>query len=88
MLENGLIQRLVGVVPNLDPNTLAGGGATTLRGMVSADKLSLVLDIYNDSIRSIWYLGLALSCLVLLTALGMEWKSVKKDTKKTENTEP
>ncbi|KAL6721753.1 hypothetical protein ACLMJK_000858 [Lecanora helva] len=78
LLENRLIQGLQGIIPNLDPSTLTNGGATTLRGMVSEDKLPLVLEKYNDSIRSIWYLGLALSCLIFVASLGMEWKSVKK----------
>ena len=45
-------------------------------------KLDFVLQVYNDSMRSIWYLGLALACLVFVTSFGFEWKSVKKEAEK------
>ena len=82
LLQNKLVQRLEGVVPSLSPSALAHGGAASLRHMVPAEKLSLVLDIYNDSIRSIWYLGLGLSCWIFLASLGMEWRTVKKTTRR------
>lgn len=85
LLENKLAQRLEGLIPGLDTSALADGGATSLRSMVSKEKLSIVLDVYNDSIRSIWYLALGLSCLIFLASLGMEWRSVKKDRKKTDD---
>lgn len=81
LLENKLVDGLSGIIPDLDPSTLADGGATSLRSMVSEDKLPAVLDVYNESIRSIWYLGLALSCLIFVASLGMPWMSVKKDKK-------
>jgi hypothetical protein len=37
--------------------------------------------VYNDSLRSIWYLGLGLACLVFVAAWCFEWKSVKAKTK-------
>ena len=88
LLENKLLQGLKAVIPNLDPSSLADGGATSLRGMVSKDMLLTVLDIYNDSIRSIWYLALALSCLIFLASFGMEWRSVKKEEKRYEDSLP
>lgn len=81
LLENRLIEGLKEVIPSLSSSTLADGGATSLRSMVSEDKLPIVLDTYNDSIRSIWYLALSLSCLIFLASFGMEWKSVKKEKK-------
>ena len=77
MLEIKLVKGLGGTIPNLDASTLANGGATSLRNMVSKDMLPFVLDVYNDSIRSIWYLTLGLACLSFVASLGMEWKSVK-----------
>lgn len=84
LLENKLAQGLERVIPGLDTSALADGGATSLRSMVSKEKLSIVLDVYNDSIRSIWYLALGLSCLIFLASLGMKWRSVK-DRKKTDD---
>jgi len=83
LLETKLLKNLSPIIPNLDAATLQNGGATTLRNMVSADRLPVVLDVYNDSIRSIWYLVLGLACLGLVASLGMEWKSVKGKKDKT-----
>ena len=85
LLENKLAQGLERLIPGLDTSALADGGATSLRSMDSKEKLSIVLDLYNDSIRSIWYLALGLSCLIFLASLGMEWRSVKKDRNKTDD---
>ncbi|KAL9580461.1 MAG: hypothetical protein Q9212_004480 [Teloschistes hypoglaucus] len=87
LLQTRLIRGLRDLIPDLDPKTLANGGATSLRGMVPADKLSVLLHVYNDAIRSIWYLALGLSCLIFVASLGMEWRSVK-DKKKGDDTQP
>lgn len=82
LLQNRLVLKLKPIIPDVDASTLANGGATSFRAMVSSDQLPAVLDAYNDSIRSIWYLALGLSCLILLASFGMEWKSVKQSTTK------
>ena len=77
LLETKLYNGLKPIVPGLDRATLANGGAGTIRNLVPEDKLHLVLDVYNDSIKSIWYLALGMACLGFVAAWGMEWKSVK-----------
>lgn len=77
LLENGLVSGLRDILPDLDPSTISGAGATAIRDMVSLDQLPVVLREYNDSIKSIWYLGLGLSCLVFVASWGFEWRSVK-----------
>ncbi|KAG9950963.1 MFS general substrate transporter, partial [Aureobasidium melanogenum] len=77
LLENGLVSGLKDILPNLDPNTISGGGASAIRDMVSPDQLPIVLRVYNDSIKSVWYLCLGLSCLVFVASWGFEWRSVK-----------
>lgn len=77
LLENKLISGLKDIIPDLDPSTISGAGATALRHIVSAEELPVVLAVYNDSIRSIWYLGLGLSCLAFVASWGLEWRSVK-----------
>ncbi|KAG8525366.1 uncharacterized protein KY384_009010 [Bacidia gigantensis] len=84
VLEENLNQGLGKIIPDLDSSTLANRGATSLSSMVSTDKLSQVLDIYNHSMRSIWYLALALSSLIFMASWVMEWKSVKKAHKSDE----
>ncbi|KAG9693576.1 MFS general substrate transporter, partial [Aureobasidium melanogenum] len=77
LLENGLVSGLKDVLPNLDPSTISGGGASAIRDMVTPDQLPIVLRVYNDSIKSVWYLCLGLSCLVFVASWGFEWRSVK-----------
>lgn len=78
LLANKLIAGLRGQIPNFDPGSIANQGVTSLRDQVPADKLRMVLEVYNNALQSIWYVGLALACLILVGSLGMEWKSVKK----------
>ncbi|KAG9857544.1 MFS general substrate transporter, partial [Aureobasidium melanogenum] len=77
LLENGLISGLKNILPGLNTRTISGGGASAIRDMVSPDQLPIVLKVYNNSIRSVWYLGLGLACLVFLASWGFEWRSVK-----------
>lgn len=77
LLQSKLINGLGQVIPDLDASTLVNAGAGALRGKVSEDKLPLVIQVYNDSMRSIWYLILGLACLSMVGSLLMEWKSVK-----------
>ncbi|CAD0093561.1 unnamed protein product [Aureobasidium mustum] len=77
LLGNGLISGLKDILPDLDPSKISGGGASAIRDIVSPNQLPIVLRVYNDSIRSIWYLGLGLSCLVFMASWGFEWRSVK-----------
>ena len=80
LLENGLISGLKDILPDLDPSTISGGGASAIRDLVSSDQLRIVLRVYNDALRSVWYLGLGLACLVFVASWGFEWKSVKAKT--------
>ena len=84
LLEDQLVKKLRPILPNLDPSSLANGGATAVRNLASTDQLPAVLAAYNDAIRVIWYLGIGLSCLVLIAGCGFEWKSVKPAKKKDE----
>jgi hypothetical protein len=84
LLETRLVKGLGGIIPDLDASTLANGGAASLRDMVSKDMLPTVLGVYNDSIRSIWYLALGMACLSFVASLGMEWKSVKAKKDKAD----
>ena len=86
LLEAKLVEGLDGKV-NLHASAIANGGATSLRTQVPDDKLNFVLQVYNDSLSSIWYLALALSCLVFVASFGFEWKSVKENKENGSNVE-
>ena len=78
LLEDQLINGLDGKV-QFDPDTISSGGATSLRTEVPPDQLGFVLNVYNRSFVSIWYLAFGLACLVFVSSFGLEWKSVKKE---------
>ena len=80
LLQNRLVQRLAPL--GIDGNAVANGGATSLRSLVPADKLPQVLDAYNDSLKGIWYAGLAMAILGFLASFGYEWKNVKEAEQK------
>lgn len=80
LLENGLISGLKDILPDLNPSAISGGGASAVRDLVSSDQLPVVLRVYNDALRSVWYLCLGLACLVFVASWGFEWKSVKAKT--------
>jgi hypothetical protein len=81
VLENNLATGLVGKIPNFDPSSIARQGATSIRMLVPPDKLPLVLQVYNDSLRPVWYIAIGLSALIFISSFGFEWKSVKKAKK-------
>lgn len=89
VLQTSLVKDLKPILPNIDPHILAGQGATSLRTMVSKDQLPEVLKIYNAALRSVWYLALGLAAVTFVSALGIEWRSVKetKNKKKKDDEE-
>lgn len=69
-------------IPSLDAANLAQVGATTIRDLVKdPNTLRLVLEVYNDSVVKTYYIALAMSCVAILGALTIEWKSVKGQEK-------
>ncbi|KAJ6544229.1 putative HC-toxin efflux carrier [Mycena capillaripes] len=72
-LKDGLASR----VPSVDPATVLGAGATSLRTAVDASILPAVIAVYNDALVSAFYVSVAMAALSLIGALAIEWKSVK-----------
>lgn len=78
ILTNMLISRLVGVVPGLDSSKIINGGATELiHTAPDADKITVRL-AYNYSITRIFLAAMGVTLGGLVSALGMEWLSIKK----------
>ena len=83
LLQNKLRSGLGKIIPDFDPRTISDAGATSLQSLVSAAQLPAVLKVYNESMRSIWYLTIGFTFLVFVGSLGKEWKSVKEEEKET-----
>lgn len=77
VLSNVLVSRLRGV-PGLDPAAIVRSGATDLAAVVPARDMPLVVEAYNDACTKIFLAALGFALAALVSALGVEWKSVKK----------
>jgi len=77
IFTNRLLTNLATYVPSLDPKIVLSTGATSLRTSVGPRNVAGVLFAYNDALDQTFYVSLAMACLSIIGALGMEWKSVK-----------
>jgi hypothetical protein len=76
MINSQLLHRLSSV-PGFSAENILNSGATSLTNLPPSIKTT-VLIAYNESIRTVFRVGLILVCLTMLGALSMEWLSVKK----------
>jgi len=75
-------QSLAATVPDLDPGIVLDSGALGLIDAVPVKFRDLVLAAYNGSLSHVFYIALGLQCVVVVCALGIEWKSVREEKKK------
>ena len=75
VLDNQLVQRLSGV-PGFNSSLITSGGATSLLSSLPANLRETVLTAYNESLRKVFQIGLIVSCLTILGAATLEWRSV------------
>jgi hypothetical protein len=67
------------IISGIDASATLATGATELTKLVSADKLAEVMAVYNDALVRAFTVVVAGSSLMVLPALGMQWKSIKKE---------
>jgi hypothetical protein len=77
ILDNQLVQRLSGV-PGFNSSLIRSGGATSLLSSLPANLHEEVLTAYNESLRKVFQIGLIMSCLTILGAAMLEWRSILK----------
>ncbi|KAJ5976581.1 MFS transporter [Penicillium waksmanii] len=84
VFSNCIVSGILARVPELDPYIILQTGATELRHEVKQSSLgddkvlAVVLEIYNDAIVQAFVLALALACISIVGAIGVEWRTVKK----------
>lgn len=66
-------------IQGIDVAKIMAAGATGLSDAVPVTKLTEVLALYNDGLRRSFIVAVAVSCLMILPALTMEWRSIKKE---------
>lgn len=80
IFTNRLLTNLADSVPAIPSGLVLSTGATSLRDAVlriDPNSLPKVLVAYNNAITQTFYVSLAMACISLVGALGVEWKSVK-----------
>jgi MFS family permease len=83
-----LLVRKLNRIPGINSATIVESGATELQRLVPERFQGAVINAYNDACTRIFVVAAALSCIQLLCALAMEWKSIKKGKQGTNNPEP
>jgi hypothetical protein len=73
-------------IPGFEPGTIINAGATDLKNAVAPQFLDRALSVYNYALTKTYDVGVAISCIMIIWALGMEWKSIKKN--KQQGPEP
>lgn len=76
ILSNLLVSELAGV-PGIDVGQIVDSGATELVDLVPANEINRVIDVYNYALTRIFLAAMGLALVALLSAVGMEWKSIK-----------
>ncbi|KAJ6603604.1 putative efflux pump antibiotic resistance protein [Mycena vulgaris] len=77
VFTNKLVSGLLANVPGVSPVLVLSAGATSLKDAVAPEFLAGVLEAYNQALVSAFYVAIAMSCLSLLGALVVEWRSIK-----------
>ncbi|KAI3326360.1 major facilitator superfamily domain-containing protein [Xylariaceae sp. AK1471] len=84
VFASNLVRGLMALdVAGLDPHMVLTAGATNLRDVVSAEDLPRVLLKYNYAVVRTFQIGLIVSAISLIGALGVQWKSVKGEAPKS-----
>ncbi|KAK6330798.1 hypothetical protein TWF718_002997 [Orbilia javanica] len=77
VLGNQLVSRLSGV-QGIDRTLITEGGATTLLNGLDTELREVVLAAYSEALRRVFQVGLAVTCLAVIGAATLEWKSILK----------
>ena len=78
LLDNRLASHLMGI-PGISRQLIQNTGATELLNLAPVAYHTAALEVYNNSLRVCFQVGLIMACLSFLGALGMEWRTVKKN---------
>ncbi|KAF4633690.1 hypothetical protein G7Y89_g4437 [Cudoniella acicularis] len=80
VLNSQLAHRLAVInIPGINPRVIQSTGATELLNLIPAEYHAAGLQAYNDSLRVCFQVALIMACLSILGALGMEWRTVRKN---------
>jgi MFS family permease len=76
VLGTQLLKKLSGI-PGFKPEFVTSGGATSLIASLPVEYHARALTAYNEALRTVFQVGLIVSCLSVIGAVGLEWRSIK-----------
>ena len=87
ILTKTLVNIITTTLPGFNTTALGSSGVTAIVNMEPGERPAVLL-AYNKSLRAVFRVGLTMSCLQFLGAVGMEWRSIKeRKNKVTEHGE-
>lgn len=78
ILSNLLVAKL-SLIKGIDVESIINNGATELVHLVPAEDIDQVINVYDFALTKIFLAAMGLAFAALISAGGMEWKSIKKD---------
>ncbi|KAE8449139.1 hypothetical protein EG329_008523 [Mollisiaceae sp. DMI_Dod_QoI] len=79
----GHLLRNLSRISGLDASTILNTGATDLRTIIPIGDLFAVIQAYNGGVVKTFDISTACACLVALSAVAMEWRSIKREVTKS-----
>ncbi|KAJ6014159.1 hypothetical protein N7540_008750 [Penicillium herquei] len=84
-LYTGYLTNKLQNISGINTDTILNAGATGLADIVPTEKRHPVLVVFNRALQRAFIVPVALSCAMILPALGMEWRNVKMESHLREN---
>lgn len=78
LFSRRLVHNLKEYAPEIDGSALKNIGLSDIKTLIPASELQEALLGYDKAITQTFYLSVALTCLLIVGSLGMEWRSVKE----------
>jgi MFS family permease len=78
--QNLFLSRLISKLdnlPDISPQAVTDGGATSLRHLASGNDLNTLLSDYDSAIVDVFYIAVAMAALTVFGSLLVEWRSLK-----------
>jgi hypothetical protein len=77
IFNNRLISEIPKQAPGLNPDIIMHVGATSLAKSIPENLLAGVKQAYNTALTETFYIAVAMACLMVISAVFVEWKSLK-----------
>jgi hypothetical protein len=88
LLLNILLPAMQAINPAITTDDIVAAGATGLKSLVSGSDLATTLVAYAKGLDRAFLISLGGGGLALLSAFGVEWKSVKREKVEPVESEP